>query len=104
MTVDLEASSDDSFSSRADNKYNRGATDFLALIEEHYKRNNEAMSRSEHFASLAIQMMDLSIDKIPEVMNQMGWNAKQVSQVWSGSIALVKVKLKRWILSNVPMD
>ena len=50
------------------------------------------MTRSEHFASLAIQMMDLSIDKklststiIPGIMNQMGWNARQVLQVWSVS-------------------
>ena len=83
LTVELAASSDDSFSSRADNSYNKGAAEFLALVEEHCRKNKEAMSRSEQFASLAIQMMDLSLDKklptstrIPSFMNVMGWNVR----------------------------
>ena len=81
----------DSFSSQPDSSYNRGALQFLELLE---KVLGEARAREEavKFEDLVIQMLDLSVDRklstpdaISDMLNEQGWNADQVARVWQVS-------------------
>ena len=83
--------SEDSFSSRPDSKYNKGAAEFLALVErklEEQRIKKEALG----FDQLLVDMLDLGIqDKvatpsdIPEHLEQKGWHPTQVAGAWTSS-------------------
>ena len=91
MNEHPNATSSDSFSSQPDSSYNRGAIQFLELLE---KVLGEARAKEEavRFEDLVIQMLDLSMDRklstpdaISGMLNDQGWNADQVARVWQVS-------------------
>ena len=87
---------EDSFESCPDTSFNRGALDFLSLVENAVKRA-EAADAKVGFDALVIDMMDLGMNdklttssEIPDRLSSQGWNAAQVSQVWSGVHQMIK--------------
>ena len=79
-----QTSSNDSFSSDPGTRYNRGAADFLSLVEQALARNSMVS-----FSELVAQMLDLEIgqrvatpDDIPARLNSNGWKVDQVSSIW----------------------
>ena len=90
LTIERRSESDDSFSSRPDTLHNKGALDFLKLLEEFYAKRESANAQAASFADLVVQMLDLNVSnkattlqQIPALLNERGWNCQAVSQVWS---------------------
>ena len=91
LTIDEEKPLlDDSFSSAPDSKQNRGALAFMKLIEDMYKNKAATDSRNANFANLVVQMLDLELgervptsDAIPGLLENKGWNMKEVAGIWS---------------------
>ena len=81
----------DSFSSEPDSQFNKGATAFLELLERCIAAQ-QAQEESVSIDNLLIQMMDLSVEKklpntheISTFLNNQGWDASQVLNVWQVS-------------------
>ena len=79
----------DFFSSDPATGFNKGALDFLCLVEE-AARKAESADTLVSFNELVVQLMDMDIDhKLPtpdhvaELLNNRGWNVQQVAQVWT---------------------
>ena len=77
----------DSFCSDPGSQFNRGAMDFLQLVEDAVKKADQVK-----FSDLLVQMMDLQVgekiatpDHIADSLNRQGWHAGQVSSVWNVS-------------------
>ena len=89
LTIDTElVASDDSFSSCPDSKHNKGALDFIKLVEN-AQLARERESAAIEFESLVIQMLDMNVDEkiatstdIPAILSSKGWDQAQVSVVW----------------------
>ena len=90
LTVDAESrpsSPNDSFGSSPGSSFNKGALEFLSLVDKAMKKA-EAAATIVGFDSLVVDMMSLGVDdkvstsaEILDRLNSQGWNAAQVSQV-----------------------
>ena len=89
LTIDNDQlPSDDSFSSCPETKHNKGALEFIKLVEQAQQEREQASAALE-FESLVIQMLDMKVgDKvatstdIPAALSSRGWDQAQVSNVW----------------------
>ena len=89
VTDDHKTSLNDSFGSCPNSSFNKGALDFLSLVEKAIKKSEDAAAKIG-FDALIIDIMDLGVNdklstsaEIPDRLNMQGWDASQVSQVWS---------------------
>ena len=90
LTIDHERNeSADSFNSDPGTNFNRGAAQFLTLLESALARRQEA-EQALSFEQLVVQMMDIDISpRIPtsqhiaESLNKNGWDLGQVAAVWT---------------------
>jgi len=76
---------DDSFDSSPDTAFNKGAAEFLKLVETAVTRADQE-EQNLKFESLALQMLDLDVhQRIPttEAINQQGWNFSQILNIWT---------------------
>ena len=89
MTLNASKSaSEDSFRSAPDTSHNKGAIQFMELLEKvtaEQERKNQAVS----FEHLVLQMMDVQIssriptpDHIAAALNDNGWSLREVSGTW----------------------
>ena len=81
----------DSFDSNPDTSFNKGATDFLTLVEAAIARA-EVENNKLLFENLVLQMLDLGMGErlpttgaIADTLNKQGWNYEQVSSIWTPS-------------------
>ena len=86
---DKQQDLDDSFSSNYASSFNKGATDFLQLVEAALEQQQNK-ANTLRFSELVMQMMDLDLDQrvptthhVAEILNDRGWNPQQVARVWS---------------------
>ena len=90
MTIGSRASeSEDSSSSVPDTKHNKGALEFLQLVEKAQQSQQETDSAVK-FESLLIQMLDMELGEkvststdIPTMLSRKGWDQAQVANVWT---------------------
>ena len=91
---------DDSFSSDNASSFNKGAAEFLLLVENALEQQQDRENTLK-FSSLVMQMMDLGLDQrlpttqhVAEILNDRGWNPQQVARVWS--VPTGKATHQRW--------
>ena len=92
LTIDPDKNeSDDSFSSQADSKHNKGAIEFIELVEAALLKMKEADTGLK-LEKILLQMIDLDIGRriptpqdIAPALEENGWSFDQVARLWTVS-------------------